>query len=289
MIIFDTVYSINNGQESIVFTPGKGSSVNGQYSSGALNGTLDGNILNATYHNQKNNNAGLIQITFTEGGFTAKWKQGLEPGPMRGKWKGQLNTDQHDKPMKIVRIEIFGRGGEVVVGDASDYASNFSDAFDETELDLNEIMLDNNTRNQFELPEWFEIDNLLHIHGPYVDEYCSIKVSTEETIIINSNPTELENTDGEQLMELEEFYCQTEDNKIFTGFSNEKGCLFSGYLSLPESESFNLDKLKLFYKEVMVNDETIVLCIYKIEYGDEEVLNSDFSSIGQSIEMHIHS
>jgi hypothetical protein len=289
MIQFNETYSINNGQESLVFKEGKANTITGEYNDGTLSGTLEGNILKATFHNKKTNGAGLIEITFHENGFNAKWKQGLEPGPMRGKWKGQLNTDQHDKPMKIVRIEIFGRGGEVVVGDASDYASNFSDAFDETELDLNEIMLDNNTRNQFELPEWFEIDNLLHIHGPYVDEYCSIKVSTEETVIINSNPTELENTDGEQLMELEEFYCQTEDNKIFTGFSNEKGCLFSGYLSLPESESFNHDKLKLFYKEVMVNDETIVSCIYKIVYNDDEVLNSDFSSIGQSIEMHLHS
>jgi hypothetical protein len=289
MIKYNETYSINNGQDSIVFKEGKGNNVNGEYKGGVLTGTLDGSLLKATYHNKKNNSAGLIEITFTENGFTARWKQGLEPGPMRGKWVAYLVDVQRIENQKIYNIEIFGRGGELVVGDPSEHESNLNDAFDETELDLSEIMLDRNTRNQFELPEWYEIDNLLHINGPFVDEECTIKISTEGNIIVNGNPSDLANDSGDQVMLFEEFYCETDDNKIFTGFSNEKGCLFSGYFSLTGNEPFDINKLKLYSKEVMVNDETIALCIYKVEYNGKEVENSDFSSAGQSFEMHIHS
>jgi hypothetical protein len=90
MVKFNETYSINNGQDSIVFKEGKGNNINGEYKGGVLTGTLDGNLLKATYHNKKNNIAGLIEISFTENGFTAKWKQGLELGPMKGKWIGKI-------------------------------------------------------------------------------------------------------------------------------------------------------------------------------------------------------
>jgi hypothetical protein len=39
----------------------------------------------------------------------------------------------------------------------------------------------------------------------------------------------------------------------------------------------------------MVNDETIALCIYKIEYKDQEVENVDFSTNGQGFHFDLHS
>jgi hypothetical protein len=93
-IKFNEKYSINNGQESILFKEGKGNTVTGEYQGGSLTGTMEGNVLKATYHNQKNNSVGLIEITFHENGFNAKWKQGLEPGPMKGKWKGLMGVDE---------------------------------------------------------------------------------------------------------------------------------------------------------------------------------------------------
>jgi hypothetical protein len=88
MIKFNETYTINNGQESIVFKEGKANTITGEYNDGTLTGTLEGNVLKATFHNKKTNGAGLIEFAFTEIGFSAKWKQGLEPGPMRGKWEG---------------------------------------------------------------------------------------------------------------------------------------------------------------------------------------------------------
>ncbi len=96
MIKLNEQYSINNGQGSIVFSEGNKGTVNALYtiagnkSEGKINGTLDGNVLKGTFHVDAA--AGLIEFTFLEDGFEAKWKQGIEPGPMRGKWEGFLNS-----------------------------------------------------------------------------------------------------------------------------------------------------------------------------------------------------
>jgi hypothetical protein len=94
MIKLNEKYVINNGQGSIVFTEGNKGTINAVYtirgnkSEGKINGTLDGNLLKGTFHVDAA--AGLIEFIFNETGFDAKWKQGLEPGPMRGKWQGKL-------------------------------------------------------------------------------------------------------------------------------------------------------------------------------------------------------
>ncbi len=93
MIQFNKPYSIENGNDMVTFVEGKKGTITGTYNNASLTGALEGNILKATFHNSKVNAIGLIEITFHESGFNAKWKQGLEPGPMRGKCIGSLISD----------------------------------------------------------------------------------------------------------------------------------------------------------------------------------------------------
>ncbi len=93
MIQFNVPYSIENGNDIITFFEGKKGTITGTYSNATLTGVLEGNILKATFHNSKVNAIGLIEIAFHESGFNAKWKQGLKPGPMRGKWLGILKQN----------------------------------------------------------------------------------------------------------------------------------------------------------------------------------------------------
>jgi hypothetical protein len=93
MLQLNTVYSIDNGANSVIFTEGKKGSITGTHNEGTLTGFLEGNILKGTFHNSKVNASGLIEITFHENGFDAKWKQGMEPGPMRGKWQGLITSN----------------------------------------------------------------------------------------------------------------------------------------------------------------------------------------------------
>ena len=96
MIKLNEEYSINSGQGTIVFTEENKGTVNAAYEiqgnkgKGEINGTLENNILSGTFH--VDSAAGLIDFTFTENGFDAKWKQGIEPGPMKGKWTGSLKS-----------------------------------------------------------------------------------------------------------------------------------------------------------------------------------------------------
>jgi hypothetical protein len=92
MIKLNTPYTIENG-DIVTFEEGKNGTINGAYTDSTLTGIMEGNLLKATFHNKKVNVAGLIEITFHENGFNAKWKSGLEPGPMRGKWEGSLTNN----------------------------------------------------------------------------------------------------------------------------------------------------------------------------------------------------
>jgi hypothetical protein len=91
MMKLNEEYSINSGQGTIVFTEGNKGTVNAEYEiqgnkgKGKINGTLENTILTGTYH--VDSTAGLIEFAFKENGFDAKWKQGIEPGPMSGNGK----------------------------------------------------------------------------------------------------------------------------------------------------------------------------------------------------------
>jgi hypothetical protein len=115
MIKLNTPYTIENG-DTVTFTEGKKGTINGAYSDSTLTGAFDGNVLKATFHNKKVNAIGLMEITFHENGFDAKWKSGLEPGPMRGKWEGILNVDkvsekEEESVQQDFNIEEIIKGG----------------------------------------------------------------------------------------------------------------------------------------------------------------------------------
>ena len=111
MIKINEQYSINNGQGSIVFTEDDKGTVNALYtidghkSEGKINGILVENLLKGTFHIDEAE--GLIEFTFSENGFDAKWKSGIEPGPLKGKWEGNIGENSsseihNDTSMKKV-------------------------------------------------------------------------------------------------------------------------------------------------------------------------------------------
>ena len=60
---------------------------NGTYQkNGEFTGTIDGNIVKAKWNNE--GQEGLIELDLSDDKLTGKWKQGLDEGPMRGKWQG---------------------------------------------------------------------------------------------------------------------------------------------------------------------------------------------------------
>ena len=163
MIKYNEKYKINNGQESIVFKEGKANTITGEYNDGTLTGTLEGNVLKATFHNKKTNGAGLIEFAFTENGFNAKWKQGLEEGPMRGKWQGKLissNSDIKTESKNDVQSSLEN------VSDLDIYI-RYSDGNEEVGYFSIEI------ESELKLPNEISYESLTHLisyYGLYEDE-----------------------------------------------------------------------------------------------------------------------
>jgi hypothetical protein len=96
MIKFNQPYSINDGQGTIVFKDAGNNKVEATYEikgnkvPGNVSGKFEGSTLKAIY--QVNEAKGLMDFTFSENGFEAKWKKGVEEGPMKGKWTGSINS-----------------------------------------------------------------------------------------------------------------------------------------------------------------------------------------------------
>jgi hypothetical protein len=205
MLILNEKYVINNGQGSIVFTEGNKGTVNAVYtirgnkSEGKINGTLDGNLLKGTFHVDAA--AGLIEFTFNSNGFDAKWKQGLEPGPMRGKWNGSLNNElliedneylfnaATDKFIEFIKNDYsLNSAYEGVIGLTTDFVEDFSLEFEDdffgdlkTELDVVVFNVDNSEESidEHDGSDSFTIyydfkNNCIYKHDPNQDDeyYC---------------------------------------------------------------------------------------------------------------------
>lgn len=96
MIKLNTPYHVAKDNVTVTFTELKNGAIIGTYPNAIITATLEGNVLSATwltFHNTAVNSVGLIELTFNENGFEGKWKNGLEQGPMRGKWSGTIVTE----------------------------------------------------------------------------------------------------------------------------------------------------------------------------------------------------
>lgn len=100
MIRFNEKYTINNGKGEIIFSDDSNETItakytiDGQQSTGTISGVLRENLVQGTF--QVENTVGLMEISFHENEFAAKWKIGTEPGPMKGKWIGKIILNLKD-------------------------------------------------------------------------------------------------------------------------------------------------------------------------------------------------
>ena len=188
MIKYNETYRINNGKETIVFSTGNDNRVTGEYNSGTITGTLVGNVLKGTYENKKNKSVGLINFEFHENGFDAQWKQGAEPGPMRGKWEGLLGEAsyseiQNDASMKKVHymticLDQDAEGNELA------NSENAADFIYEKINTINTFIKDNidNEVHGFLFEEFltsFDSINNKSINSPDILEFIKNKLKTD--------------------------------------------------------------------------------------------------------------
>jgi hypothetical protein len=133
MIKYNIKYDLNDGQGWISFESAGEGFVSAQYNRGTLQGHWDGEKLKGQFIDTVSNGKGLIEFSFNETGFDAKWKAGIEEGPMKGKWVGKLNsTIENMDTMDQIKITINGRINTWVFNSLKDeYFEEFNAAFEE--------------------------------------------------------------------------------------------------------------------------------------------------------------
>ena len=147
------------------------------------------------------------------------------------------------------RIEISGRGGEIVIGKVK---REVYDYFDENEVDIEEYASD--WDNEQDVPEefqpfepgsWYDCDDLTHNCGPELGDAYVTVMDENDTVIYDALTTDAFFDLGADMEQNEEIYPQEtlEDGEAyFIGQSIEKG-LFQVY----EVEAKTFDPAKLIF------------------------------------------
>lgn len=106
MIQLKKEYFFNSGSGTIIFEESENHlivahyRIEGNNNSGSIIGELSNNVFVGQF--QIGSTKGLIEIRFSENGFIANWKQGIEKGPMKGKWEGEVaNQKENDSNCAI--------------------------------------------------------------------------------------------------------------------------------------------------------------------------------------------
>lgn len=275
-IKFKQKYSINNTKEYITFDQEKDNSVIGRYDSGVLSGTLEGNVLNATFHNQKNNSIGRIEISFHENGFEAKWKQGLDVGPMRGRWKGSIGDGPINVKSEIQagpkrKIAIYaGQTDEeseetVSVSEVGDKPSIIAIGFFDTHLEGSEN-------------EWYGFV------GYVITNTCD-KVRTESVLFMDElgQTVSAHDMGGEAIAD-DEIDLISEFKKIYPDEWSQIEYLYSEYFYCSDEDQDD-ETLYLTLKKDIPED-ILMTSVFSGDWLDlEEVKTNNGSSVGLMIEL----
>ena len=183
--------------------------------------------------------------------------------------------------MATFEIEIFGYGGEYVIGSLTkeqyDYWQPLIDEGDTEGLDShlfwdpydqgedNPITDDKDPRF---LGYWHDIDNIAHSCGADANA-CTIIVKSADT------GEEIYKTDEPNVLDTEHYDVDDQDSGYyFVGYAGEKGGFFEAELEINE-----FDPSKLAVKVSNINGEAI---IDEVEYDGQELDNDGGGTTGKS-------
>lgn len=169
------------------------------------------------------------------------------------------------------KIEISGRGGEIVIGKVN---RTIYDYFSEKELDIGDYASDYDNEQEipseyqpFEPGSWFECDDIAHNYGAIVtDSYITITDITNNKILVDNVSLDDLITQGVDVLCEDEIYPEDilEDGEAyFIGQSYEKGHFYSAYFY---AEEFDLSKLIINSNDI--NGWDVITSVF---YDDNEL------------------
>ena len=184
----------------------------------------------------------------------------------------------------FINVGLHGYGGEVVLGNVTKKAYEFWTSEDAEEHFSTYVwqpgwFVEENPDFKIpkfaELPEWYEIDNIMHESGAAWGG-CRIYIREMDDKGYNANEIreiydgDLEDFIAEHDIEVDWFDAfPKEDEYTFYGYSSEKGTFWEGTTEIP-GDTFDPSKLS-FYVANIYQDKII----YSVEYKGLDYLNND--------------
>ena len=184
--------------------------------------------------------------------------------------------------MKSYKIEIYGDGAELVVGNLTKKQVNtINKSIDENDLDsVSHFFDDEELLAKHKIPYWHQIDNLYHKYGPYYFN-STIKVTDhDENVILDSECVEIESS------EFEEKVFNFDKKPLVFSVAQDSGLCFSTTIELDDNDEFDINKLTILVDEVIVEAEYII--ISKILYDGEELYSEGEDTDGELFEINIY-
>lgn len=191
-------------------------------------------------------------------------------------------------PPRKYKIEVSGRGGEIVVGSVSREAYEY---LADNDIDINDFIDDE--YNDLEVPEeyrfiqngdWYECDDVAHENGATMDDLSVVSVYDDTGKEVWSGTLDTDFLENNQIAveEIDEVY--TSERKdleaVFIGQSVEKGLFFGGEFTI--KSEFDPSKLKFECSDI----EGWVL-LSSIQYDNEYIDNHEYDTIGKSMEFDL--
>tara|TARA_B110000046_G_scaffold126614_1_gene133061 strand:+ start:3573 stop:4736 length:1164 start_codon:yes stop_codon:yes gene_type:complete len=257
IIKLNSAYNIDDG-DTITFTEAEKGIINGTYTAGTLSGSLKGDVLKATFHNSKVNTAGLMEITFHEKGFSAKWKAGLEPGPMKGKWEGILETSSDFNVSIPDDIKVLLEQHLIKPNGGIDAVYNWFLSYYKNQFTSNEILSDFSLLKN-ELSEKFEAINRKNIRTIGIDFPIFLSKGKNRPILMicAMDPLRKDSDDSSKLDEIEYWVP------------------FSIINSMESKHNSGSDRINLsFFHTLLETYDIYVTDIYKIFYREGQNLSN---------------
>lgn len=185
---------------------------------------------------------------------------------------------------RTYKVEIGGRGGEIVVGKVDREAYQY---LSDNDIDIDDFIDDED--NDLEVPEeyrfitdgaWYDLDNLAHENGADMSDDSEITVYDENgkevwRHLLSLAVLELSSIEVEEIAEC---YIQElpNDTAVFVGQSSEKGQFFGGEFRI--TSEFDPTKFKIEYSDIEG-----WLLFSSIQYDGEYIDNNEYGTTGKGI------
>jgi hypothetical protein len=158
--------------------------------------------------------------------------------------------------MKKYRIDLFGSGGEITIGE-----------------------LEN--REDFVEDEWHGFDDLHHSYSSGCDSNIVITDLNTNIEALNISFSDYNDKYGETLVAFKEVIIESDELYVCC-LNNEKGNTFSGCFEIEESESFQVTNFNIEVSEIIFGDYSEER-ITNISYKGKSIENVDFSTRGSGL------